>query len=146
MPEMITIPFPAPDFTIREENGRTLIRDKIRRKMIVLTPEEWVRQNFLNYLTVTRQYPRGWIGVEKEIQLGSLKKRCDIIVYKHNRPWMIVECKEMEINIQSSTLEQILRYNMALPVEFLVLTNGRQTYCIRRSDTDWHFTDALPDY
>lgn len=146
MHEMITIPFPAPDFTIREEKGRTLIWDKIRRKMVVLTPEEWVRQNFLNYLVVTRHYPPAWIGIEKEIQLDRLKKRCDIIVYKNNLPWMMVECKELDIPIQASTLEQILRYNMAMPVEFLVLTNGRRTYCMRRSADDWRFTDALPDY
>ncbi|GAA4304177.1 type I restriction enzyme HsdR N-terminal domain-containing protein [Compostibacter hankyongensis] len=143
---MIHIPFPEPDFTVREENGKTYIFDRIRKRMVLLSPEEWVRQNFIAYLTLALRYPAALISIEKALQLGSLNKRYDIIVYKDDRPWMMVECKEAAVEITPATLEQILRYNMALPVEYLVLTNGKRTYCIRRSPADWAFLDRLPAY
>jgi hypothetical protein len=99
----------------------------------VLTPEEWIRQNFLQYLIQVKKYPKSLLSVEKIILLGELKKRCDIIVYKNNLPWMIVECKEMNIGLKLPVLEQILRYNISVPVQYLVLTNGKTTIAFERS-------------
>lgn len=144
---MIAIEFPAPDFKIVTENSKTLIFDRFRKKYVVLTPEEWVRQNFLNYLTKTLGYPASLIGIEKELYLGELKKRCDIVVYnKATQPWMIVECKEMEVPLTQTTLEQIVRYHMVIPASYLVITNGVNTFCCRHETgvNQWQFIPALP--
>ncbi|QHS62365.1 type I restriction enzyme HsdR N-terminal domain-containing protein [Chitinophaga agri] len=146
---MISIEFPAPDFKIVKENDKTLIFDRYRKRYVILTPEEWVRQNFLGYLVKTLGYPQSLIGVEKEIYLGELKKRCDIIVYNRSmQPWMIVECKEMDIPLTEATLAQILRYHMVLPATYLVITNGVNTYCCRHetSEQDWQFMSRLPTH
>lgn len=144
---MIAIEFPAPDFKIIEEHGRTLIFDRFRKKYVVLTPEEWVRQNFLNYLVSTLGYPASLIGIEKEIYLGELRKRCDIVVYNRDmQPWMIVECKEMNVPLSQSVLEQIVRYHMVLPTAYLVITNGVNTFCCQHMAAahQWEFIKQLP--
>lgn len=146
---MISIEFPTPDFKIVRENDKTLIWDRFRKKYVVLTPEEWVRQNFLNYLVKTQGYPASLIGIEKEIYLGELRKRCDIVIYNREmHPWMIVECKEMEVPLTQSVLEQIVRYHMVLPTAYLVITNGVNTFCCQHM-TDlhqWQFITQLPAY
>ena len=144
---MIAIEFPAPDFKIVQENGKTLIFDRFRKKHVVLTPEEWVRQNFLNYLVSILGYPASLIGIEKEIYLGELRKRCDIVVYNRDmQPWMIVECKEMDVPLTQSTLEQIVRYHMVLPTAYLVITNGVNTFCCQHmvDAQQWQFIAQLP--
>ena len=144
---MIAIEFPAPDFKIVTENGQDLIFDRYRKKYVVLTPEEWVRQNFMNYLIQTLSYPASLIGLEKEIMLGELRKRCDIVVYNRDmKPWMIVECKEMNVQLSERTLEQIVRYHMVLPTAFLVITNGVNTFCCEHivAENRWNFIPALP--
>src|ERR1051326_5833135 len=127
---MIDIHFPAPGFKIKEEKGRKLIFDEIRKQWFLLTPEEWVRQNFLQYLVKVKSYPASLIAIEREISLGDMKKRCDIVVYKEARPWMIVECKEMEVQLTEAVIKQILNYNITLQVKFLVVTNGKKTYAL----------------
>jgi hypothetical protein len=146
---MIAIEFPAPDFKLVREGGKELIFDAYRKKYVALTPEEWVRQNFLNYLVKSLQYPRALIGIEKEIYLGELKKRCDIVVYNRAmQPWMIVECKEMNVPLSLLTVEQIARYHMVLQAVYLVITNGVHTYCgLHQPDQGkWAFLEALPAY
>ena len=128
--KMIQIDYPEPSFKIKKENNTEFIFDTIRKKWLVLTPEEWVRQNFLQYIIQVKKYPASLIAVEKEIKLGDLKKRCDIIIYKNEKPWMIVECKEMKVPINAKTLDQILNYNQTLAVQFLVTTNGNNTLCM----------------
>jgi len=144
---MIAIEFPAPDFKITSENGRDIIFDRYRKKNVILTPEEWVRQNFLNYLVKTLGYPASLIGIEKEIYLGELRKRCDIVVYNRDtKPWMIVECKEMNIPLTQAILEQIIRYHMVLPTAYLVITNGINTFCCQHmvEEQQWQFIQQLP--
>lgn len=146
---MIAITFPDPDFKIVKEAGKDLIFDQFRKKYVVLTPEEWVRQNFMNYLVKTLRYPPSLMGIEKEIFLGELKKRCDIVVYNRDtQPWMIVECKEMGVPLTQTTLEQITRYHMVLPTSYLVITNGLNTYCCvyLPEQQQWQFLEALPAY
>src|SRR4030095_6603568 len=122
---MVVINYPKPDFRIRKEGEKEFIFDGLRKKWLLLTPEEWVRQNFIQYLVRTRKYPAALIAVEKEILLGELKKRFDILVYdSHHRPWMMIECKGQEIPLNENTLQQVLRYNISVPVEFLLITNG----------------------
>ncbi len=126
---MIKIEYPKYPFKIKKENNSEFIFDPFRKRWLLLTPEEWVRQNILQYLTGIKKYPSSLIAIEKEIFLGELKKRCDIVVYdKAAAPWMIIECKEMNVSLSEKTLEQILRYHITLPAKYLVITNG--SYCI----------------
>jgi hypothetical protein len=126
---MIKTAFPAPAFQIREQEGKEQIFDGIRRRWVRLTPEEWVRQNTVRLLTGVLHYPAALIGIEKEIWVASQKKRFDLLVYNHlHQPWMLVECKAMDVDLTAQTLEQVLRYHAAVPVEFLVITNGSYTY------------------
>jgi len=126
---MIKIDYPQHPFRITTQNEQEIIFDELRKVWVRLTPEEWVRQNFLQYLVQVMKYPPSLIAIEKEIHLGELKKRFDILVYDRNhKPWMMVECKEVNVKLDDVVLQQILRYNIALPVQFMVITNG--SYCI----------------
>ncbi|MEO7308476.1 MAG: type I restriction enzyme HsdR N-terminal domain-containing protein [Ferruginibacter sp.] len=143
---MIKIEYPPYQPKIKTEGLKEFIFDEVRKRWILLTPEEWVRQNFLQYLVHVKKYPASLIAVEKEIKLGELKKRFDIVVYDaHTKPWMIVECKEMNVVLDKSVLDQVLRYNISLDVPYLVITNG--SYCMALSLQDNMMTeiDNLPD-
>ncbi len=126
---MIKIDYPAYEYKIKEEQGKELIFDGMRKVWIRLSHEEWVRQNFLQYLVQVKKYPASLIAVEKEIKLGELKKRFDILVYNSlHQPWLMVECKAMDVELTEEVLQQLLRYNIAVPVQYLVITNG--SYCV----------------
>jgi hypothetical protein len=125
---MIAVKYPEPQFRIKNENGRQYIFDAIRKIWLLLTEEEWVRQNFVNYLITQLHYPSTVIAIEKEILLNDLKKRFDILVYnKTHQPWMLVECKEPNVKLSEDALQQVLRYNISVPVEYIVITNGNAT-------------------
>lgn len=125
---MIVVQYPEPQFRMKKENGKQYIFDSIRKAWLLLTEEEWVRQNFVNYLTTQLNYPSTVIAVEKEISLNDLKKRFDILVYdKQHKPWMLIECKEPKVNLSEDVLQQVLRYNISVPVEYIVITNGTTT-------------------
>ncbi len=141
---MLQINYPVYNFRIKKEKNKELIFDEVRLQWITLTPEEWIRQNFLQYLIQVKNYPKSLLSIEKILQLGELRKRCDIIVYKNNFPWMIVECKEMNVDLKVPVLEQILRYNIAVPVKYLVLTNGRKTIAFERSSNGITEINELP--
>ena len=131
---MIKIDYPPPTFQVKSQGDKEFIFDSLRKKWLLLTPEEWVRQNFVQYLVHSRQYPASLIALEKEIKLGEMKKRFDIMVYdKDHKPWMIVECKEMNVPLTENVLHQALRYNISVPVSFLVITNGSRTIGWERS-------------
>lgn len=106
----------------------------MRKLWVRLTPEEWVRQNFIQYLVKVKQYPAAVMAVEKEIALGELRKRCDIVVYREHQPWMIVECKEMDMVLNDAVAAQIFRYNITLNVRYLVATNGNHTFALDTSN------------
>jgi len=126
---MIKIVYPQHPFRIKKENNLEFIFDEFRKSWLRLTPEEWVRQNFVQYLVKEKKYPASLIAIEKEMQLGELRKRFDILVYdRRHQPWMMIECKEMKVDINEKVLHQLLRYNIAIPVRFMIITTG--TYCI----------------
>ena len=142
---MIKVNYPEPVFRFKEENGKELIFDFIRKQWLSLNEEEWVRQNFVQYLVQTLHYPAAFIAIEKEIMLGELKKRFDILVYdKDHRPWMMIECKASAINLTDAALEQVLRYNISVPVSFLVITNGHYTYGWERSEQALNLIQQMP--
>ena len=126
---MIAVNYPEPDFRIKEKEGKKFLFDPIRKIWVSITDEEWVRQNFIQYLTRELNYPVSLIAVEKEIQLGELKKRFDILVYnKDHESWMLIECKAPEINLDEKTFQQVLRYHLSVPCSYLIITNGHYTY------------------
>ena len=127
---MENLNLPTYSFKIKSELQRKLIFDSIRRKYVVLTPEEWVRQNFIQYLVEEKGYPASLIAVEKKVDVNLLPQRSDIVLYNRNaKPVIIVECKSAKIKVTQDVFNQIARYNMKLRVPFLVVTNGLQHYC-----------------
>ncbi len=143
---MIKIDYPAPQFKLREENGKQQIFDAIRKRWLVLTPEEWVRQNFIQYLKLVLHYPTTLMAVEKEVQLGELKKRCDIVIYKQDKPWMIIECKEMNVSLSRTTIDQILQYNIPLNASYLCITNGTDNYLWELTNNQAIEITSFPSY
>jgi hypothetical protein len=143
---MVKIEYPGQDFRMKETDGKELIFDEIRKLWVRLTPEEWVRQNFLQYLTKILGYPPALIAVETEIRLNDLRKRCDIVVYRIEKPWMIIECKEMNVALSNQVMEQVLRYNMRLEAAYLVITNGTETYLWELSDGNAIPVNSFPTY
>ena len=142
---MIKIKYPAYQPKIKKEDTREFIFDEVRKRWVVLTPEEWVRQNFLQYIITVKKYPASLIAVEKEVKLGDLRKRFDIVVYdKNSRPWMIIECKEMNVELSKQVLDQVLRYNIAMQVPYLVITNGSYCMAFQCIDNKLMELDELP--
>jgi len=124
---MLPLSFPQPDFQVRKENDQPQIFDRLRKRWVKLTPEEWVRQNMISMLTETLGIPSAYIGVEKEIMLDGLKKRFDLLVYdKAHTPWMLIECKASTVTLSESTAEQLLRYHRIIQAAYLIITNGNE--------------------
>lgn len=117
---------PEVNFRIRKsEKQRTEIFDQFRKKYVVLTPEEWVRQHFIHYLVSDCKYPANLIAVEQGIKRNGVIERADIVVFSKNlNPWMIVECKAANVPLTQAVFEQAARYNLKLGVEYLAITNG----------------------
>ncbi len=143
---MIKISYPSYPFKIETREDKEYIFDPLRKKWIRLTPEEWVRQNFLQYLIQVMEYPTALIAIEKEIQIGELKKRFDILVYKDDRPWLLIECKEMNVPINESVMEQLLRYQITVQADYLIVTNGNETRGIGKENDQFTTLNAIPSY
>jgi hypothetical protein len=127
---MQALNLPAYPFKIKENGNRLQIFDSFRKKYLVLTPEEWVRQHFLQFLVQDKKYPVSLIGVETGLVYNELNKRADILV--HNRlgkPHLLVECKAPAVKITQDTFDQVARYNMVFKVKYLVVTNGMNHFC-----------------
>jgi hypothetical protein len=141
------VQFPEPQFRIKNENNRHYIFDAIRKAWLVLTEEEWVRQNFVNYLITRLKYPSAVIALEKEIKLNELKKRFDVLVYdKEHKPWMMIECKAPEVILNEDVLQQVLRYNISVPVKFIVITNGNATVGWKKEGEELQLMEELPQW
>tara|TARA_B100001027_G_C16264577_1_gene331267 strand:- start:2934 stop:3380 length:447 start_codon:yes stop_codon:yes gene_type:complete len=141
--------FPTYRFRLKNSENKTHIFDEIRKKFVVLTPEEWVRQNCLHFLKEKKKYPLSLINIEKEFKLNGLKKRYDIVIYDKNKNvHCIVECKAPSIKINQKSFDQIAIYNTVLKSSFLMVTNGlNHYYCKMNSNFDnYIFLDSLPDY
>ena len=143
---MIVLNYPSYPFKIKPIAGKDQLFDPFRKIWIVLTPEEWVRQNILQYLVQSCKYPSSLIAVEKSIQLGELTKRFDIVVYKNDAPWMIIECKEAKVKLDETTMLQILQYQQALTAKFLIVTNGHETLGAKIESGKLHALQNIPDY
>lgn len=122
---MESLNFPLYTFRLSKLDQTELIFDPIRKKNIVLTPEEWVRQHVIAFLVQTQKYPVSLIAVERMITFNQLKKRFDVLVYnKNGKPEILIECKAPEVKLSSETLFQISTYNMVFKVPYLFVSNG----------------------
>jgi hypothetical protein len=144
---MIDVVYPEPQFRMKQQEGKPYIFDPIRKVWLLLTEEEWVRQNFVAYLVQERGYPSPLIALEKELLLNGLKKRFDVLVYDaRHQPWMMVECKAPEVPLSEDVLQQALRYNMALPVDYIIITNGNTTLGWKKEGDGLQLIGELPAY
>ncbi len=144
---MIAVQYPEPEFKIKKDGDKHFIFCIIRKQWLLLTEEEWVRQNFVKYLITVLNYPATLIALEKGLHLNELKKRFDILIYDANhKPWMLVECKEPNVVLNEIVLQQVLRYNMTVPVEYIVLTNGSNTIGWKKSDGKLNLLSELPKW
>ncbi|MDE5987259.1 MAG: type I restriction enzyme HsdR N-terminal domain-containing protein [Prevotella sp.] len=146
---MDSLCLPPCELNIRKDNGRTLILDVLRRKYIVLTPEEWVRQHFTHFLMEHLGYPPTLLQNEVELRCGEKRLRCDSILYGTDaRPQMIIEYKAPQIPITQKVFDQISAYNLLLHVDYLIVSNGKSHYCCKMdySSNSYQFLHEIPAY
>jgi len=146
---MQNLAFPAYNFRIKNNENKTAIFDIIRKKFIILTPEEWVRQHVIHFLIEEKKHPKSLINVEKELTVNGTKKRYDIVTYRPDGSiYLMVECKAPKVKITQQVFDQIARYNLALNASLLMVTNGlNHYYCTIDYDTEsYHFLKELPNY
>jgi hypothetical protein len=140
---------PTYNFKFKSSENKTLIFDKLRKKYMVLTPEEWVRQHFVYFLIEEKKYPVSLIAIEKQLTINNLKKRSDILVFNTDgKPEIIVECKAPSIKITQAAFDQIARYNLKLKANYLIVTNGLEHfYCKMDFKKETYvFLKMIPDY
>ncbi len=146
---MISLNLPSFDIKIRREGNRAVVLDPLRRRWVALTPEEWVRQHFVNLLVSEKHYPATLVANEVQLSVGEKVMRADTVVYDRTlRPRMIVEYKAPTVAITQKVFDQISVYNLLLRVDYLAVSNGRQHY-VCRMDYDnekYSFLEGLPDY
>ena len=129
---MENLNFPVYDFRYTERENKKYIFDIIRKKYVLLTPEEWVRQNFIRYLLEEKGYIQSLVRVEMFFKLNRLSKRADIALFDRNgKPKVLVECKSPKVAISQVVFEQVARYNLSFKVDFLIVTNGIQHFCCK---------------
>lgn len=139
----LKLKYPPFDVRLKKNGVQTYIFDFIRKKWLVLTPEEWVRQHLLNYLVIEKKIPVSIISIEKELILNDLKKRYDVVVFDRQlKPYLIVECKAPYIELNNQVTSQALHYNLTLKAKLLMITNGVSDLVF---DADNRITE-LPNY
>ncbi len=146
---MLALNLPSYDTKIHNKDSKQQIFDIIRKCYVALTPEEWVRQHFVNYLINHKQYPIALMGNEVAISLNGMKRRCDTVVYdKQLTPRVIIEYKAPTVKITKEVFAQISRYNLILKVDYLIISNGLQHYCCKMdySRNSYTFLQEIPPY
>ena len=146
---MLELNLPIFEPNLKKIEGDIFIFDLIRKKYILLSPEEWVRQNFINYLINDKSYPGSLMENEATIKLNNMTRRCDTVVYNNNlRPLAIVEYKRPDVKIDQKVFDQIVRYNIVLRVDYLIVSNGLSHFCCKMNyeDQSYHFLETIPNY
>ena len=141
--------FPEYQFRFKSSENKVSIFDQIRKKFIILTPEEWVRQHTIHFLIKQKEYPESLINVEKLIKINDLKKRYDIVIFNPDGSiYLIVECKSPDVKISQEVFDQIARYNLTLQAEYLMITNGMSHYYCQMdyNHKKYTFLRDIPDY
>ncbi len=146
---MLALNLPQYAAKIMDRNGKNVIFDSIRKQYVALTPEEWVRQNFVNYLIIHKKYPASLMANEVMIKLNGTVKRCDTVLYKRDlSARMIIEYKAPHIEIAQNVFNQIARYNIVLRVDYLIVSNGLKHYCCKMdyANQSYQFLQEIPIY
>lgn len=146
---MHSLNLPTYSFKLKSERERNFIFDEIRKRYVALTPEEWVRQNFVRYLISEKSYPAALISLEKHFSYNGMQKRSDILVHDRKaNPVLMVECKSPDVKINQAVFDQIALYNLKFKVPFLVVTNGIHHYCCRFTEEEgnYRFLEKIPEY
>ena len=141
--------FPSYSFRFKNSENKVSIFDAIRKKFIILTPEEWVRQHVVQFLMTEKNYPQSLLNVEKVVQVNGLRKRYDIVVYNSDGTiHILIECKAPELTISQNTFDQIAQYNMTLQSNYLMVTNGLNHYFCQMDfeNEKYQFLAELPNY
>ena len=141
--------FPAFDFRIKSSENKTLIFDILRKKFVVLNPEEWVRQHIIHWLIYYKKYPASLINIEKQLEVNRLKKRYDIVVYNSDGSVeILVECKSYTIPITQDVFDQIARYNLPMQATYLMVSNGMEHYYCQMDTVaeKYTFLPQIPDF
>ncbi|MCP4521311.1 MAG: type I restriction enzyme HsdR N-terminal domain-containing protein [Cytophagales bacterium] len=140
---------PSFDYQLKKIDDKVCIFDIIRKKYLVLTPEEWVRQNFLHFLISKYQYPKSLITTERGLAYNQLQKRTDIVIYDRNgKPFLVVECKAPDVPINQKTFNQVSVYNQVHKAPYICVTNGMVHYCceINHENNNFSFLKDLPQF
>ena len=146
---MQNLNFPTYSFRFKNSENKVSIFDEIRKKFILLTPEEWVRQHVVQFLLQDKNYPKSYINVEKLIKINDLSKRYDGVVFQPNGEiFLLIECKAPEVAISQQTFDQIARYNLVLKAKYLMVTNGLNHYFCQMDfeNEKYVFLKELPEY
>ncbi|MBQ5752272.1 MAG: type I restriction enzyme HsdR N-terminal domain-containing protein [Bacteroidaceae bacterium] len=146
---MLALNLPRYEIKLRENEGKQQILDPLRKSFVALTPEEWVRQHFVNFLLNHKAYPAALMSNEVAITLNGMKRRCDTVIYdKALRPRAIIEYKAPTVKITKEVFAQISRYNLTLRVDYLIISNGLQHYCCKMNYEKQSFTflQEIPSY
>jgi type I site-specific restriction endonuclease len=136
-------------FRFKNSENKVSIFDEIRKKFIILTPEEWVRQHVVQFLLEEKKYPKSLINVEKVLKVNGLNKRYDVVVFNSDGSILVlIECKAPQIKIAQATFDQIARYNMTMKADFLMVTNGLNHYFCQMDfeNEKYEFLRELPDF
>lgn len=144
----VELNLPPYAFKLYKKDNVVFIFDELRKKDLVLTPEEWVRQHFVKYLIIQKKYPKTLIKLEGGLMLNKLQKRTDIVVFdKTGAPEILVECKASSVKITQDVFDQAARYNMIHKVKYMVISNGLQHYCCLMDYTNnsYRFLEELPE-
>ena len=147
--QLIPLNLPSYPFRIKQQLGKKFIFDESRKKFLVLTPEEWVRQHVVQYLIQVKKYPRALIQLEGGLMVNAVAKRSDILVYDNTgQKILLVECKAPSVKISQDTFDQIARYNIAHRVQWLFVSNGLDHYCceIDFGNSNFRFVEDVPSY
>jgi type I site-specific restriction endonuclease len=144
---MIELKFPDPSFKFRQSADQPQVFDELRQKWVALQPEEWVRQNIVNWLIKVKAIPASLIAVEKTLSSEKTAMRFDLLIYdRTHQPWMIIECKAPEVKLDEKVLMQVLSYNVKRPAPFLMITNGESCYIANKKAEQAQWCSAFPAY
>jgi hypothetical protein len=141
--------FPTFNFRFKNSENKVSIFDEVRKKFVILTPEEWVRQHVVHYLIVEKKHPKALINVEKQIIQNGITKRYDVVAFKPDGSiYLLIECKAPEIKLNQTTFDQLARYNLILNANYLMVTNGLNHYfCeIDFEQSKYNFLRDLPEF
>lgn len=148
-PELTRLNLPAYPLRLKNDGSGQLVYDPVRKKYIALTPEEWVRQNFLHFMIEEKGYPKSLMAVEKKVIINGLAQRFDLLVYnRKGQPALIAEFKAPDVKISQQVFDQVVRYNMVLKVGIVIVSNGMEHYACRIDYTanSYAYLKEIPEF